>query len=84
MACSGQVLARHWARSRAEASSSRYAAGEVTRELDLPASRVHVFPQGRPAWADALAHAHQSRRARHILFMGTLSVRKNVGKANRS
>ena len=78
-------LARsHAARAHAVVVSSRYAAGEVTRELQLDASRVHVCPPGRPAWADGVRERRQETRpARdgrgHILFMGTLSVRKNVG-----
>ncbi len=61
--------------------SSRYAAGEVTRELQLDPSRVHVCPPGRPAWADEVrgVASADGGRGRHILFMGTLSLRKNVG-----
>ena len=59
----------------------------MTRELNLAPTRVHVCPPGAPAWAAEV----RSRRARdghalsdagdrgHILFVGTLSVRKNVG-----
>lgn len=70
-------LARaHAARADAVMVSSQYAASEVTRELRLPRARVHVCPPGRPDWAAGVA----ARRApRHILFMGTLSLRKNVG-----
>lgn len=82
------ALARvHAARADAVMVSSRYAAAEVTRELQLPASRVHVCPPGRPHWsgdvvrrrttAAHLRHGHA--RGKHILFMGTLSLRKNVG-----
>ena len=76
------ALARsHAARAHAVIVSSRYAAGEVTRELQLDASRVHVCPPGRPAWADEVRRRRQAEggRGRHILFMGTLSLRKNVG-----
>jgi alpha-1,3-rhamnosyl/mannosyltransferase len=60
--------------------SSQYAAGEVTRELQLPPSRVHVCPPGRPYWAaDVVRRRRERRGATHILFMGTLSLRKNVG-----
>jgi glycosyltransferase involved in cell wall biosynthesis len=74
------ALARsHAARAHGVIVSSHYAAGEVTRELQLDPSRVHVCPPGSPAWAEGV----RSRRARgqrqHILFMGTLSLRKNVG-----
>ena len=79
------ALARsHAARAHAVIVSSRYAAGEVTRELEIDESRVHVCPPGRPGWADTvLQRRHEARRRPngpgHILFMGTLSLRKNVG-----
>ena len=70
-------LARaHAARADAVMVSSQYAAAEVTRELHLPPSRVHVCPPGRPGWAADVA---RRRVPTHILFMGTLSLRKNVG-----
>lgn len=75
------ALARaHAARADGVIVSSRYAAGEVTRELQLEPARVHVCPPGRPAWAeDARRRRQGQRRGAHILFMGTLSLRKNVG-----
>ena len=76
------ALARsHAARAHAVMVSSRYAAAEVTRELQLDPSRVHVCPPGRPAWADEVRGVRQANggRGRHILFVGTLSRRKNVG-----
>jgi glycosyltransferase involved in cell wall biosynthesis len=74
------ALARsHAARADAVIVSSRYAAGEVTRELRLQASRVHVCPPGRPAWAEQVRRRREQAPGKHILFMGTLSLRKNVG-----
>ena len=74
------ALARsHAARAHGVIVSSHYAAGEVTRELQLEASRVHVCPPGRPAWADGVRARRAHGRRKHILFMGTLSLRKNVG-----
>lgn len=84
------ALARsHAARAHGVIVSSRYAAGEVTRELQIDPSRVHVCPPGRPEWADAVLARRRHRIATlahrslgeggHILFMGTLSLRKNVG-----
>lgn len=85
------ALARsHAARADAVIVSSQYAAAEVTRELQLTPGRVHVCPPGQPSWA---ADVRQRRRRLrqgsggqgdghsedHILFMGTLSLRKNVG-----
>ena len=75
------ALARsHAARAHGVIVSSQYAAGEVTRELQLDAARVHVCPPGRPEWAEDVRRRRASAAARkHILFMGTLSLRKNVG-----
>jgi glycosyltransferase involved in cell wall biosynthesis len=75
------ALARsHAARAHGVIVSSQYAAAEVTRELQLDPARVHVCPPGRPAWADDVLRRRAASPARkHILFMGTLSLRKNVG-----
>jgi len=74
------ALARsHAARAHGVIVSSQYAADEVTRELHLDPSRVHVCPPGRPAWADGVRQRRIGARGKHILFMGTLSLRKNVG-----
>lgn len=75
------ALARsHAARAHAVIVSSRYAAGEVIRELRLDSARVHICPPGRPSWAEGVRQRRrQSSHLRHILFMGTLSRRKNVG-----
>ncbi len=73
-------LARsHAARADAIVVSSHYAAGEVTRELGVSRSRVHVCPPGRPDWSAAVAARQAVRRGTNILFMGTLNLRKNVG-----
>ena len=74
------ALARsHAARADAVIVSSRYAAGEVARELQLDPSMVHVCPSGRPSWSDEVRRRRASAGGDHILFMGTLSLRKNVG-----
>ena len=76
------ALARsHAARADGVIVSSQYAAREVTRELGIDPSRVHVCPPGRPSWADDVRRRRQEApgAGSHILFMGTLSVRKNVG-----
>lgn len=73
-------LARaHAARADAIVVSSRYAAGEVTRELGVTPSRVHICPPGRPDWSAGVAARQSARRGTTILFMGTLNLRKNVG-----
>lgn len=74
------ALARsHAARAHAVIVSSEYAAGEVTRELHLDPSRVHICPPGQPAWAADVRRRREAHPPKHILFMGTLSLRKNVG-----
>ncbi len=73
-------LARaHACRADAVVVSSRYAAAEVTRELGVTPSRVHVCPPGCPDWAAAVAARQAARRGATILFVGTLNQRKNVG-----
>ena len=73
-------LARtHAVRAHAVVVSSHYAAAEMTRELGLPDSRVHVCPPGAPEWAGEVARRQAASPGRRILFMGTLGPRKNVG-----
>jgi glycosyltransferase involved in cell wall biosynthesis len=74
------VLARtHAARADAVVVSSRYAAGEVVRELGLSSERVHVCSPGTPSWAPQVAARRAAKPGRRLLFMGTLGLRKNVG-----
>jgi glycosyltransferase involved in cell wall biosynthesis len=80
------ALARsHAARADAVIVSSQYAAGEVIRELQLDPARVHICPPGQPYWAAEVREQRERLVHRspgdggHILFMGTLSLRKNVG-----
>jgi glycosyltransferase involved in cell wall biosynthesis len=58
--------------------SSRFAAGEVQRRLDVPAEKIAVCPAGAPEWRTAPAETAPDRN-RYILFMGTLDPRKNLG-----
>ena len=70
------ALAREHAR-RADGIvvSSQFAAGEVQRTFELPAARIAVCPAGTPSWARDL---DGGRPDGHLLFVGTLSARKNV------
>lgn len=79
-----RLVRTHAARADAVVVSSHYAAAEVVRELQLPRGRVHVCPPGAPEWADAVRQRRQAltrdrRHDRHVLFVGTMSHRKNVG-----
>lgn len=74
------ALARsHAARADAVIVSSQYAAGEVARELQIDPGRVHVCPPGQPSWAETVRRRRPDVPQRHILFVGTLNARKNVG-----
>jgi len=55
--------------------SSRFAAGEVERALNVPLAKIAVCPAGAPEWTGGPAHADASG---YILFMGTLDARKNI------
>jgi alpha-1,3-rhamnosyl/mannosyltransferase len=73
-------LARsHAARADAVMVSSHYAAAEVMRELQIPPARVHVCPPGQPSWAADVREQRRTVAPAHILFLGTLMPRKNVG-----
>lgn len=56
--------------------SSRYAADEVTRRLNVAVDRIAICPPGAPEWAGA---PRPIPAAGYILFVGTLEPRKNVG-----
>ncbi len=59
--------------------SSKYAAGEVVRELRVSPDRVTVCSPGVPEWAGAIALERASRKSGSIiLFLGTLDLRKNI------
>ena len=74
------ALARaHAARAHGVIVSSQYAAAEVTRELQIDPARVHVCPPGRPVWSEQVRQRRANSRGSHVLFMGTLNIRKNVG-----
>lgn len=74
------VLAKaHAARADAVIVSSQYAAAQVVAQLRLDPSRVHRCPPGPSAWTVDVRRRRQGQGKRHILFIGTLNARKNVG-----
>lgn len=74
-----RLVHAHAARADAIVVSSRYTADDVARTLQVPASRIHLCPPGAPRWAATTAERRRQRQRRHILFVGTLDARKNVG-----
>lgn len=60
--------------------SSHYAAGEVTRALEVDADRVSVCSPGAPAWTASVAASRvRGGPGSTVLFVGTLEPRKNTG-----
>lgn len=57
---------------------SHYTARQVESELGIPAARMTVCYPGAPEWIPPPDRG-LDRRKRHVLFVGTLEERKNVG-----
>jgi glycosyltransferase involved in cell wall biosynthesis len=73
------LVHRHAARAPAIIVSSAYTAADVERTLGVTPARVHLCPPGPPPWAEAVRRERTSRSPAHILFVGTLEPRKNIG-----
>jgi glycosyltransferase involved in cell wall biosynthesis len=56
--------------------SSKFAAGELQRLLNVPPDKIAVCPAGAPAWASQVQGGDPKG---YLLFVGTLGARKNVG-----
>jgi glycosyltransferase involved in cell wall biosynthesis len=56
---------------------SDYTARQVLSRLGVAADRVTICPNGAPQWTPIADHDRRS--AGHVLFMGTIEPRKNVG-----
>ncbi len=54
---------------------SRFTAGEVERQLQVPRSQISVCSPGAPDWSPRSKRPEDG----YILFLGTLEPRKNVG-----
>jgi glycosyltransferase involved in cell wall biosynthesis len=74
-----RLVHAHAARAAAIVVSSRYTAGDVARTLEVPEARIHLCPPGAPRWAEDARRRRGQSLPRHILFVGTLDPRKNVG-----
>ncbi len=70
-------LARsHAHRAEVVVVPSQYTRDQVVTRLDLPPERIIVCPNGPPGWPPRPAAPARE----HLLFVGTVSVRKNVDR----
>ncbi|MDP1569024.1 MAG: glycosyltransferase family 1 protein [Vicinamibacterales bacterium] len=74
-----RLVHAHTARADAVLVISEHTAREATRQLGLPAGRLHLCRPGAPVWAPEVIAARAGVGDRIILFLGTLEPRKNVG-----
>ncbi len=65
----------HARRADAVITVSEYTAGQVRARLEVDAERIAVCPNGAPVWLPLESYAPGG----HVLFMGTIEPRKNVG-----
>lgn len=72
------LVRNHARRADAVLTSSRHSADAIVERLGIARERVTVCPAGPPRWASA-GRREPRREDGYILFMGTLSERKNVG-----
>jgi glycosyltransferase involved in cell wall biosynthesis len=71
-------LARsHARRADAVITISDYTAGQIRSQLGVDDDRVTICPVGAPAWEPAQDRGLAT--GSHVLFMGTIEPRKNVG-----
>jgi glycosyltransferase involved in cell wall biosynthesis len=74
------ALARqHVQRADHVIAGSAHAAGLVTTTLGVAPERVTTTPLGAPAWAAQVRAARGTGVGSHLLFVGTLEPRKNLG-----
>ena len=75
-----RLVRQHAARADHIVVSSHYTAGEVNRQLKVSLDRVTVCSPGAPAWAADIARQRATAGlGAHVLFVGTLEPRKNLG-----
>ena len=69
------LVGTHARRAAQVVVPSRHTGSEVERRLGVSASAITLCPNGAPSWP----HRTEPSEAGHILFVGTLAPRKNVG-----
>jgi glycosyltransferase involved in cell wall biosynthesis len=70
------LAAAHATRADRIIVSSKFAAGEVHRRLEVPLEKISICPAGAPDWKTPPATADSGG---YFLFLGTLDARKNIG-----
>jgi glycosyltransferase involved in cell wall biosynthesis len=76
-----RLIRQHAARADHIIVPSHYVAGEVHRHLDVAADRLTVCAHGAPGWAvDVARQRRAGHSGTHLLFVGTLEPRKNIGQ----
>ena len=71
------LVAAHARRADRIIVSSRFAAGEVQRWLEVPSGKIALCPAGAPPWHPRAAGGSQGD-GQYVLFLGTLDARKNI------
>jgi glycosyltransferase involved in cell wall biosynthesis len=71
---------RHAHRAHQVIVISRYTAQQVELRLGVPAERISVCHPGVPDWVRARPRPPGRTEPSHILFLGTLEGRKNIGR----
>jgi glycosyltransferase involved in cell wall biosynthesis len=69
------LAAKHARRADRIIVSSKFAAGELQRAFEVAVEKIAVCPAGSPDWATAV---HGGDPSGYLLFVGTLTARKNV------
>jgi glycosyltransferase involved in cell wall biosynthesis len=72
------LAADHARRAHAVVTSTQYAKALVVERFGVPAGRVYACPFGAPVWRE-LGRTPNVPHDGYLLFLGTLSARKNVG-----
>lgn len=68
----------HARRADAIITSTVHTKQLVSERFQVPADHIYVCPPGRPVW-QTLGHRPNVPTTGHILFLGTLEPRKNIG-----
>jgi glycosyltransferase involved in cell wall biosynthesis len=72
------LVATHARRAHAVITSTEHGKQLVTEKLGVLAERIYVCPPGAPTWR-TLGREPRATPNGHILFLGTLEGRKNIG-----